>query len=316
MKNLILKIIVVTVVFVFSSCGGSGKSGINGVFTFSEFDNLFDKHTGVMSFEIDDGEVQKGRKIVSGRYPRKHSEGKITFREGCGANADRISIIDTDGLITPITPCVNTLGLRIPHYGYSKLSPDASLLAVEVSQYMGYGAVDEEIYLTIVFDLEGKEIIRYEGFAAPEWLSDHKLLLAGTGVDHFGLYVTDDDLKNPSKIDNDKLKSFTNNPAVSPSGDQVVFQYNQQIWIMDMDGDNLGPLIVSGMNLTNPTWSPDGDYLAYLAVDASANYYKAIYFYEFDSKETHMIDTNEIFAHNVYNSFPDPTGPLSWTETP
>jgi len=269
-----------------------------------------------MSFEIDDGEVQKGQKVVSGRYPRKHPEGKITFREGCGSNADRISIIDTDGLITPITPCVNTLKLRIPHYGYSKLSPDASLLAVEVSQYMGYGAVDEEIYMTIVFDLEGKEIIRHEGFAAPEWLSDDQLLLAGSGVDHYGLYVTDDDLKNPAKIDNDKLKSFTNNPAVSPSGDQVVFQYNQQLWIMDMDGDNLESLIVSGMNLTNPTWSPDGDYLAYLAVDQSSNYYNKIFFYEFDSKEVHEIVTDEVFSKDVYKQFPDPTGPLSWTETP
>lgn len=168
----------------------------------------------------------------------------------------------------------------------------------------------------MVFDLEGSEIVRYEGFAAPEWLSDNQLLLAGSGVDNYGLYATDNDLKNPSKIDNDKLKSFTNNPAVSPSGDQVVFQYNQQLWIMDMNGDNLESLIVSGMNLTNPTWSPDGDYLAYLAVDASANYYKAIYFYEFDTKETHTISTDEIFAHNVYGSFPDPTGPLSWIEVP
>ncbi len=94
MRNLIFKTIILIIILALSSCGGSsGKSGINGIITFEEFDNLFDKHTGVVSFKIDDGEVTKGQKIVSGQYPHKHPNGKITFREGCGANADRIQLL-------------------------------------------------------------------------------------------------------------------------------------------------------------------------------------------------------------------------------
>jgi serine/threonine protein kinase/Tol biopolymer transport system component len=52
------------------------------------------------------------------------------------------------------------------------------------------------------------------------------------------------------------------NPRLSPDGRQLVVQINNDLWILDLDGDSLRLLTPDGMN-QYPVWSPDGKHIAY-----------------------------------------------------
>jgi len=46
--------------------------------------------------------------------------------------------------------------------------------------------------------------------------------------------------------------------ALSPTGDKIVFQVRDEIFVMNADGSNMRSL---GKNIDNPTWMPDGKYI-------------------------------------------------------
>jgi Tol biopolymer transport system component len=83
-----------------------------------------------------------------------------------------------------------------------------------------------------------------------------------------------------------------------------------------MDGSKIKALIVGGSYLKFPTWSPDGKYIAFLLKGQLDDYHNEIQFYDFSAKKvTHKINTDDVFAPGSYNTYPDPTGPMSWINT-
>lgn len=297
----------------------TGLSDLKGIITLDEFDNLLDKNTGVVSFNFSNGVAERGVKKASGKFPDRHLDGRISYVEGCGTSVTRVLVRSMDGITTPVTPCGSELvgiGYGAPHYfEYSKISPNGKYIAAEVRHFNNN---IDWVYSTLVYELTGSnsignEVVRYEGVASPEWLPDNRLMLIPTGVGDYGIYISDVGLNDLERIDNNQINVFVNNTDVSPSGEDVIFEYNQQIWIMDMDGLKIEPLIVSGSYLRFPTWSPDGKYVAFLLKGQLDDYHNEIQFYDVKAKKViHVISTDDVFAPGSYGTYPDPKGPLSW----
>jgi Tol biopolymer transport system component len=196
-------------------------------------------------------------------------------------------------------------GVTDLYFGISKLSPDQQKVAAE-SYYYDSSVDGFYVYNIIVFDLAGNTLALFEGASGPEWLPDGRLLLVGDG-----LYITDAALTNPTRIDGGQLNSPVGNPDVDPSGEFVAFEYNQQIWGMNLDGSGLRELISGPKYFKFPTWSPDGSTLAYLATEQHDYYDKAVYFTDVSSEQDYVLDLASILDSSVSNV---PNGPLSWTE--
>ena len=173
---------------------------------------------------------------------------------------------------------------------------------MEVYYYLGGGYR----YITAVFDRQGKVLASFEDVYAPAWLPDGRLLLTGEGF-----YLTDINLQNPTRIDGGKLNGELNNPDVHPSGSSIVFEYNQQIWGMNIDGSELKELVFAPKRLRYPTWSPDGTSIVYLGLEQQDYYDKALYFTNLVEGKSYALDLSPVL---VNSSSVVPNGPLSWTQ--
>ena len=282
-----------------------GQVPFTGVLTMDEYNwHSVEPYLGVIDIQLPSGTKTR---ILNGSMPSRHPSGKIVFSQGCGSYVNRITISD-GGLVTPVSPCSSDMTVPGDEYGqsqfgFSKLSPDQQKVAAEI-YYLNLEE-DRYVYHTVVFDLAGNTLALIEGASGPEWLPDGRLLLAGDG-----LYVTDAALANPTRIDGGQLNSPVANPDVDPSGGFVAFEYNQQIWGMNLDGSGLRELISGSKYFKFPTWSPDGNTLAYLATQDQDRYDKAIYFTDMDSGQDHVLDLTPVLE----GTSTVPSGPLSWTE--
>ncbi|MEN0062124.1 MAG: hypothetical protein AAGA48_08215 [Myxococcota bacterium] len=191
------------------------------------------------------------RRFLQGRNPWMHPSGKTVFAQSCGSLVSRIAVADASGLFEVVTPCsseVESPSLTPPDFEFSKLSPDESRVAVEMRYFADVGEV---VYTTIVFE-GGEERARFDGYYGPEWLPDGGLVLSAAE----GLFVVDATLSDVVRIDGDRLAGPTNNPSIHPDGTQLVFEFNQQIWAMNIDGTELRELVFGSRALRYPTWSP------------------------------------------------------------
>lgn len=57
--------------------------------------------------------------------------------------------------------------------------------------------------------------------------------------------------------------SWYRNVVISPDGDNIVFTYSGQIWIVGVQGGNAIPLTSESVYSSSPVWSPNGKHLAY-----------------------------------------------------
>lgn len=299
-----------------------GIAGLSGLITLDEWDNLFDKKLGVVSFRLSNGQVaNRAKKVVTGRFPHRHKNGKLLYNKGCGNSINQIIMMDKDYNKTVVTPCSDKVSSSAPKdqgyytkkFEYSRLSPDGSKVAVGFREH-SYESSVTDFYTTIIYDLNKNELVRHTGYASKSWLPDGRLLMLGW-VGNNGIFLTDDDLKNPSRInDHQKIKSFINNSDISPNGKQVVFEMDQQIWIMNLDGKTAPkPLIVEGSHLKFPIWSPGGKYLAYLKIGSvHGGYHGAVFFYDMLTKESYSLPTEDFLAQNEFKTYDDISGPVSW----
>ena len=314
-------VILFTTLLLFVACGSNGKNESSdnpqiqnnhsskeprGVLTFDEYDNYTNRRSSIISVSLDT-EDEFGYKVASGSMPSRHQKGKVVFREGCGAESLQLSILDTQGHSKPITPCIHN---RQFSYLQSKISPDESkiftIIQYLVSNQDSYtGSTYEN--KALVFDMEGNLILEQKYAISGDWLPDGRLMLSAGN----GLFLLDKNLENLQRIDNNQLGSAPYNIDVSPSGKQVVFEYNEQIWIMNTDGTNLKNLLVNSKTLKYPTWSPDEQYIAYFAHGVQEWYDGYIYFFNIKEKKHYNMGAKKIFSGPLY---PEIIGPLSWTQ--
>ena len=336
--KLVLSVFIISLLI--TSCGGSSggntsetnsdtdkgsSTGISGLITLDSTDS--GHYKGIYSFRLSNGNIiSKGVLEAMGRKPSRHPKGKIVIKKECGGVIkNEIAILETNGITTPITPCITDLGpilkntvpyyLALPYYGRAKLSPDESLIAVEIDYRGGYNG-DEDKTLVLIFDMSGTIQHRYDDALNPVWLPDGRLLIVSSLGNGDGIFITDNSLNNPTLIKNKPLGSQVNDVAISPSGKQLVFIYNYQIWMMNIDGSGLKRIVKGTERMKAPTWSPDGKYIAYFttATDSpTLGYNKKILFLNIASGKINELATDgNVFKNRAFSLHP--RGPISWTK--
>ncbi len=274
-----------------------------GTLTLDEYDWFSTTaYLGVIDINIASGSKKR---ILNGKKPWRHESGKVVYLQGCSDRVTRVMLADEKGLSVQITPCsseIDNPGYSPTDFSFSRLSPDQKKVAVEVYYYWDNGY----LYSTMIFNVDQTLLATHEGFYAPTWLPDGRLLLTGEGF-----YLTDNDLQDLTRIDSGQLTGPVNNPDVHPSGNSIIFEYNQQIWQMNIDGSDLQERVYAGKYLRYPTWSPDGTAIAYLAKVQQDYYDRAIYFTDLVNSKSYALNLEPVLGSS---SSIVPNGPLSWRE--
>jgi len=244
------------------------------------------------------------RRVASGKYGWRHADGHLIYNEGCGVRINRLVVEWADGGREVVSPCSSEIpaaGYIDPRFEFARLSPDKRYVAAEVKVYVE----DSWRYGVVVFE-KGQQIAVYDGYSSPSWMPDGRLVLSGDG-----LYVMDvgDD---PERLDDGWLGYGVINADVSPNGEIIVFEWKQQLWIMDTEGKEYKELVTGPASYRFPSWSPDGNYVAFLATTGSrySEVDRAIHFIDIREGELHRIDLRR-FGGNLNHV---PFGPISWTE--
>ena len=259
--------------------------------------------------EINPTPLSKTR-LFNGNLPRRYADGRTTYREGCGQRVSRIVLAERNGISTPITPCSSEVaneGASPTDFRQSNLSPDGTKIAVETRIYINSGYS----YSTLVFDVASQEVLATaRGGYNGTWTPDGRLLLASDE----GLFLLDAYLDNPVQIGS-TINGPVGNPDVDPSGTVIAFEYNQQIWGINIDGSDAKQLLTDGSRLRFPVWNPDGSAsLAYLAVPSDDKYYGYIFAANFENGQAYGLDLAPVLEFGSSNFLRTINGPLSWNK--
>lgn len=300
--------IAVALTFVsFSSASGEGTGGLpdsdalSGRLTFDFVNWIRHETEAIVDISLPKTEF---RRSASGRYGWRHPDGDLVRTQGCGSYVNRLIVDRVNGESEIVSPCsseIPTISAGKPQFEFARLSPDGKRVAAELKFYVNGG------WYYAVLILEAGEIIaNFLGYAAPAWLPDGRLVLAGDG-----LHVTSVAGK-PERIDDGWLGVGVNNPDVSPDGKLLVFEYSERIWVMDVEGTEHKELVAGPMQYRFPAWSPDGTRIAFLATAGSAHSEvdRALHILDVRNGELERIDISAFGGPLNHVPF----GPLSWTE--
>lgn len=285
----------------------SGTALVSGQFTLDEYgDFLSPEYFGVI--EVDASPLAK-RRLLDGSKPRRLANGDILYRRPCGESATQVMRADTNLRSVELTPCSNDSELfdetTRASFRHAALSADGTQLAVDF-EYLIVATLASS-YATVVFEVgTQRELAVWDGARAPVWMPSGRLLLASD----LGLLLLDENLDNPELLGD--VEGPVDNPAISPDETGIAFEFNQQIWGMNVDGTDATALVLAGSRLRFPAWSPDGrPVVAYLSNTGNDDYEEAIYVTDLATGENAAVDMAPVLSGiNTVN------GPLSWTLSP
>ena len=273
---------------------------LQGRVTFDFVNWITDQTVVIADVSVADGEF---RRAATGQYGWRHPDGTLVFTQGCGTRVNRLVVAEGHSAATVVSPCsseIETVSAGNPRFEFARLSPDKQRVAAELRYYYG----DGWRYATVV--VEGGEVVtHFDGFVAPAWTPDGRLLLAGDGI-----WITDVP-GTPTRVDDGWLGVGVNNMDLNPDGDILVFEWSQRLWVMDIDGTEYKELVSGPKMYRFPAWSPDGHYVAFLSMTGFSNSEvdRAIRIIDTRVGEFHSIDLSPYQGNLGHRPF----GPLSWT---
>ena len=253
----------------------SPTANYSGTITFATTGNGDPFHpTVVQDFDLASGQFTVR---FDGLDAARTRSGELAFvqRLAPGTYADHgIVVVDSRGV--PGAPLFVCRGFRYSDNrmcATPKLSSNGRLVAFVT---VGAGAVCDGGYgmkwgsFVVVTDRRGNEVARFEGYNAPEWLPDGRLVMMGTQCRRGGIHLADAALRSLSRIDGDQVNTPATAPAASPDGRTLAFVWNNQLWALKLSGQpELSQLTALPKPVTAAAWSPDGSALAVLMFDVS-----------------------------------------------
>ena len=230
--------------------------------------------TGVLTYSTPDDEVHTfdlaasaDKKVTDGTEADRAPSGEIVFIDDVNVGPPKkLSRAAADGsgktaLATPgptagyLNPVVSPDGTKIAMTYYPRAFPHT------------FAAEDG----TVVLDMAGKVLANLAGVFDPSWLSDGRLVLAGTihtpaGNEKAeptdtpkvaGLFVSSPDFATVTRIPVPGATS-PQTPDASPDGKRVAFMQDDHIFVVDLDGTNLQALTTGDFKESYPAFAPDG----------------------------------------------------------
>ena len=278
---------------------------LSGKLTFGEYRPILEESLGIVEVYLPGGQKKK---LFEGNFAWRHPSGNIVINKGCGNFVNQLEVIDNHSRPTIASPCsseINLPGDSKPLYELSRLSPDKQFIASEVKYNKNYFYDTAKISTVLINNGRIKRV--FDGFHSPEWLPDGRLLLASDGI-----YITEIE-GTPKKIDDGILSSGPNNLDVDPAGKRIAFEWNQRIWIMDIDGSNLKEIASGPATYRFPAWSPNGKHIAFVAFNSNSlsSIDRGIHFVEVDTGKYQYLDLSSSLGGAAGHV---PYGPLSWTK--
>jgi hypothetical protein len=310
--------------------------GVTGMITLEEYDwfyagldgRKFTTRSYLAVIQLDLATGIK-RRFLTGYYPTRHSSGDTLFVQNCQPpetlkpTPNRVALADELGLITPISRCSEAYTEDLvpesqlltdgngAQFEVGRLSPDGQLVAVEISFYLTEPDF-HRAYETVILNLDGELVGQFPIFA-PRWMPDGRLL--GATADN-GIQLSNAALTELERMDNGQIQGPVNNPVVHPSGERIAFEYNQQIWGMNIDGSDLMELVFSDGQLRYPTYSPDGRFLLYLLTYSEDQYEQGLFFTDLQTDISYRFDVKGIVGDasgQGGDSTAVPNGTLTWS---
>lgn len=250
----------------FSDSGSSSRTpwDTGGSLTMSEASQATGEIVSIFDVSHD---PNRGRiDLAVGTSPWRHRDGTLYYLAGCGREVNYVAVVDASGTSSSASPCsdaVQNSGYSPTQFTYVMASPDKRRIAVETRWF------DRDLqshYDTVIYE-DDIVIATYEGFYAAAWVDKNTLVMPSNAG---GLYTvsiggTPVLLENASA---NESATYFNNPDVSPDGNQLVFESNGAIWMMDITGGGLRELANDAQNLRYPVWSPDGQFVAFMRIQA------------------------------------------------
>ena len=286
---------------------GGTPPAYRGVITFATTGNGDPFHpTVIQDFDLGSGALTVR---FDGLEATRTRTGELAFlqRLAPGYYADHgVVVVDSRGV--PGAPVFVCKGFNVSNNricGTPKLAPTGRFVAFVAT---GSGTVCDGGYgmkwgsFVVVTDRAGKVLSQFEGYAAPEWLPDGRLLMMGTQCRRGGIWMADGALRSLSRVDGDQVNTPASAPAVSPDGKTLAFVWNNQLWSLGLAGrPELTQLSALAKPVTSAAWSPDGSSLAVIMFDVSMPVRSLALFRPGDQKSV-------VFRElGVY-----PYGPISW----
>lgn len=190
--------------------------------------------------------------------------GELAFISNRGENWDIYSL-DADGVLTNLT-AGDEFDDYFPSYDFA--SERINFLSARLSELGPTQVFPDGTNLRTLTVLDAVTTMFFEGRFDwdPAWTLDGRALWSSLRDLNLELYVTDDE-NTAQRLTSDGGRDWF--AAWSPDGQSVVFSSdragNEDIYIMDANGENLRQLTTHPANDIHGTWSLDGDVLLFVS---------------------------------------------------
>lgn len=338
-NNFQLKLFFISTILVLSACGSSSKTNsnnstsdsgssspsiglpnnINGLIVLNTWTNAGNNY-GIYSIDFVNGQISSSRRLTTenkGINPYAHDRNTITYAEPCSGQYThhRLKTIDENGLSSAqIIPCSSDLWGSVGKYEVAKISPDKSKVAIELDSGINTTTWNTK-YLIKIFDVStGEELYSYMDYQSPEWHPSGRLLLAASDENNTkGIFITDKDFNQQlTRIDLGKINQSVSYLNLNSSSNKLIFAMSGRVWIMNINESYklsvLQEIISESAVISAPTWSPDGQYIAYL--NESFN----MTFWHVESQKPYVFPTDKVLPLHANGYQWISPGYFSWVE--